>query len=325
MNLSKEAILEEAKRVIDVELEAVHSYRSSIDSEFTEAVRCISGNTGRLIVCGMGKAGLIGQKIASTMSSLGIRASFLHPAEAVHGDLGLLAPEDVLLILSNSGETDEILKILPFVKGIGCKIISISSREGNTLARQSDIALLYGKQEEACALKMAPTTSTSLMLIIGDALAVCAMREKGDFDERKFAFFHPSGSLGKQQLKVRDVMKSGEALCVVPPAESLKSILMQLTEKRSGLAIISDPNDKLQGVFSDGDLRRLIKNEDLDLTKPIGELATQSSFFVYESQFCLEALKIMRDHRIGDMPVLNDKQKVVGVIGIKDLVEIGIY
>jgi len=249
-------IIKKAREVFDVEAKAIQSLKKRVGPDFKRAVNYICKCKGRIVVTGMGKGGIIGQKISATMSSLGTPSLWLHSAEAIHGDLGRVAKDDVVIVLSYSGETQEVKGLLPLLKKMGIKIISITGNTKSTLAKYSDIVLDISVKKEACPLGLAPTTSTTAMLAMGDALAVCAS-DKKSFKREDFAFFHPGGALGKRLLlKVEDIMRKSQSSPVVNQEKKIKEVLFAITKARAGSATIVDNKGKLVGIFTDGDLRR---------------------------------------------------------------------
>ncbi len=253
------SILEAAKKVFRIEAEALIALADGLNGEFEEAVRVILSSRGRVVVTGMGKSGLIGQKIASTMASTGTPAFFLHPAEGIHGDLGMIMKGDVVIAISNSGETEEVVRILPIIKRLGAALVAMTGNPSSTLARSGDVFLDISVKEEACPLGLAPTASTTATLAMGDALAVALLLERG-FKAEDFALFHPGGALGKKLiLKVEDVMHQGETLPLVQAATLMREALFVITSKGLGIAGVVDGNGALVGVITDGDLRRALE------------------------------------------------------------------
>ncbi|HLG22214.1 MAG TPA: KpsF/GutQ family sugar-phosphate isomerase, partial [Candidatus Manganitrophaceae bacterium] len=255
-------ILDEGKRVLKVEAAAISELIQKLDHRFVEAVELCHACRGRIVVIGMGKSGLIGKKIAATLASTGAPSFFLHPAEGIHGDLGMVSKEDIALALSNSGETEEILRILPSLKRFNLKLIALTGNVKSTLAKMSDVVLDVSVEEEACPLGLAPTASTTATLAMGDALAVALLQKKG-FRKEDFASFHPGGSLGRKLLlKVVDVLHSGEAVPKVLEETPMKEVVLEMTAKKLGMTTVLSRSGALKGIITDGDLRRLIKNAD---------------------------------------------------------------
>ena len=323
--MNKRELLETGKKVLSLEASAVRTLAEMLDENFLKAVDFIVKCRGKVVVSGMGKAGLIGQKIASTFSSLGRSSFFMHPADASHGDLGMVKPEDVVILLSNSGESAEVTTILPALRVIGASLIAVTGNPDSVLARKSDIVLLIGKVEEACLMGLAPTTSTTAMLAMGDALAVSAMKRDGTFDEARYAFFHPSGALGKKLLTVDQVMRKKTESVIATEDRTVRDILFAITKMRAGLAALVDHKEILIGVFTDGDLRRALEGKEDILHRPVREVMTREPRAIDHKAYALQALKMMRDHRIGDLPVVDGSRRPVGVISMKDLVTIGLF
>lgn len=319
-------IIEEAKRVIRVEAEALLQLADSIDGAFEEAVRTILASSGRVVVTGMGKSGLICQKIASTMASTGTPAFFLHPAEGIHGDLGMIMSGDVVIAVSNSGETEEVLRILPVIKRIGAKLITMSGNPTSTLAAAGDIFLNVSVKEEACPLGLAPTASTTATLAIGDALAVALLVQRG-FQAEDFALFHPGGSLGKKLiLRVEDLMHDGDAVPLVPAEAPMREALFTITAKRLGVVGVVDQSGALLGVITDGDLRRgLEKGIDI-LSVAAGDLMTRNPKRVKRSEMAAWAMKRMEEYSITSLFVFADDHdnRPVGVLHLHDLIKAGL-
>lgn len=315
-------ILEEGKKLFDVEIHAMEIVKNALDDRFVEIVKLICDCTGKVVITGMGKPGHIGTKIAATMSSLGTPSFFLHPAEAQHGDLGMLRDNDVVIAISFSGESEEVTRLIPNVKLIGAKLVGISGNENSTLIKNSDYSFVFPPFKEACAMNLAPTSSTTVALAFGDALAVCASRIYG-FNEKNFALFHPAGSLGKKLVtKVADLMKSDGKNSVVKVGTSLKDAIVEMSNKALGIVNVVD-GDKLVGVFTDGDLRRALANSIDVYNITIDELMINNPKTTTSDIMAIEALKIMNDKNISALPVV-DGGKLVGTIRINDITGMGI-
>lgn len=315
-------ILEEGKKLFDVEVQAMEIVKNALDERFVEIVKLICDCTGKVVITGMGKPGHIGTKIAATMSSLGTPSFFLHPAEAQHGDLGMLRDNDVVIAISFSGESEEVTRLIPNVKLIGAKLVGISGNENSTLIQNSDYSFVFPTFKEACAMNLAPTSSTTVALAFGDALAVCASKIYG-FNEQNFALFHPAGSLGKKLVtKVSDLMKTGEENSVVSAGTSLKDAIVEMSNKALGIVSVVE-DDKLVGVFTDGDLRRALANNIDVYSITIDELMIKNPIVTTSDIMAIEALKIMNDKNISALPVV-DNDKLVGTIRINDITGIGI-
>lgn len=318
-------LIELARKVIRIEAEAVSKLAERIGTNFVKAVELIFSCQGRVIVSGIGKSGLIGEKIAATLRSTGTPAIFLHPAEAIHGDLGIIKREDLILCLSYSGETEEILLIIPYIKRMGGKIISLTGKVDSTLARHSDVVLDVRVQEEACPLGLAPTASTTASLAMGDALAVALIEKKG-FKERDFAFLHPGGSLGRRLLlKVSDLMHTGDEIPRVYLHNKMEDMLLTITSKRLGTAVIVDEKDHLLGIFTDGDLRRLIEKNRNIFDLKISEVMTKNPKHISPESLADAAIQMMESNEITCLPVVNEKKVVIGIVHLHDLLKAKLY
>jgi len=322
--LGSQKIKQQAKNVLDIESEAILNLKESINGQFVEIVKEILNCPGRVIMTGMGKSGLIAKKLAATLASTGTPSFFLHPAEAIHGDLGMVTKDDIVIALSNSGETNEVLNIAPVIKRIGAKIIAMTGGLDSTLAKNSDYLLNTGVKEEACPLDLAPTASTTATLALGDALAI-ALLEARDFKPEDFALYHPGGSLGKKLLlKVDDVLHVREQNPVVNLETNLKETLFTMTSTGMGAANIVGDDGKLAGIITDGDIRRhLEKSPDL-LNKLAGEIMTVNPKTILKDKLAAEALKIMQDYEIEDLPVVNENNEPLGLINFQDLLKAGV-
>ena len=316
--------LAEGKRVFDIEIEALKRTRDSLGDSFLEILDLIVNCNGKVIMTGMGKPGHIATKIAATFASLGTPSFYLHPAEAMHGDLGMISKDDVVMAISYSGESDEIVKIIPGIKLIGAKIVGITGNKDSTLARSSDIVQVFPDFKEACYLGLAPTSSTTAALCYGDALAVVASGIYG-FKDVDFGMFHPAGSLGKKLiLKVKDIMASGSDNALVGSDATLKDAVVELSKK--GLGIVSVVNDKMEllGVITDGDLRRQLEKGADIYSLTVKDVMSRKPSSINYDNLAVEALVIMKNRNISSMPVLSDDNKVVGVIRLHDIIGIGI-
>lgn len=319
-------ILQEAKRVIRVEAEALMTLAESLNSEFTRGVELILSSTGRVVVTGMGKSGIICQKIASTLASTGTPAFFLHPAEGIHGDLGMIMRGDVVIAISYSGETEEVVRILPVIKRLGAKLIAMSGNRASTLARTADVFLEVAVKEEACPLGLAPTASTTATLAMGDALAVALLVERG-FKAEDFALFHPGGSLGKKLLlRVEDLMHTGDAVPLVSMQALMREALFVITSRGLGIAGVVDSRGVLAGVITDGDLRRALEKGVDILNTTAGELMTRNPKRITSSELAAKAMQRMEEHSITSLFVFSgdDAEKPVGIIHLHDLLKAGL-
>lgn len=311
-SLSNEQLLAEVRTVFDVQSAAISAHSKALGDEYLQALALIKNCTGRVIICGMGKSGHIGKKISASLASLGTPSFFLHPGEAFHGDLGMVTSEDLMVLISYSGETDELLKIIPSLQSFGNKIISITGGVDSSLAKNSDVVLDASVEKETCPNNLAPTTSTTLTLVIGDALASVSTVEKG-FTPMEFARFHPGGSLGRRLLTfVKNEMRS-ENLPFVNADTTLTDTLLVMTETRTGLALVME-NDVLQGVVTDGDLRRfLISGQSINGTLA-SELMNKKPCFISSNTRLAEAEELMRDKHIKWLIVSEDGKQIDGII-----------
>jgi arabinose-5-phosphate isomerase len=319
-------ILEAARKVIQIETDAVEALSARLDEDFARAVEMILACSGRVVVTGMGKSGLICQKMAATMASTGTPTIFLHPAEGVHGDLGMLMKGDVVIAVSNSGETEEITRILPIIKRMGLPLIAMAGKSGSTLARAGDVFLDISIKEEACPLQLAPTASTTVTLVMGDALAVALLLQRG-FREEDFALYHPGGTLGKRLLlRVEDLMHVGDAVPIVDADTPLKDALYTISSKKLGITGVVDDQGALIGVFTDGDLRRKIEQGIEVLNRPICELMSGKSKRILHTNLAAKALQRMEEHTITSLFVFDseESQKPIGIIHLHDLLKSGI-
>ena len=317
-------IKKRAKEVLRIEAEAIRRLIPRINDDFEKAVIMLYNCKGRVVITGMGKPGLIAQKISATLSSLGTPSLFLHPGEALHGDLGRVTKDDVVIAISNSGETEEITKLLPMVKKIGAKLIAMTGRMKSTLAEYSDIAIDVSVEKEACSLGLAPTSSTTATLAMGDALAVALLDKRG-FNKQDYAFYHPGGALGKRLLlKVEDIMRKGNDNPIVKENALVKDVLLKITKARAGSASVINAKGKLLGIFTDGDLRRHLES-DPDLTKKkISQVMTKNPAAIKKGSLAAEAFKILKDKRIDEVPVVNEQGKPIGLLDVQDLLKAGI-
>jgi len=314
--------LDYAREVIRCEARAVASLESRIDAPFQQAAQAILSlsSSGRVVVCGMGKAGVIAQKIAATFASTGTPALFMHPAEAVHGDLGMVTAKDIVLAISNSGETDELLRLLPTLKHIQCRIIAISASKESSLGNAADHVLEIGRLEEPCPLRMAPSASTTAMLAMGDALALTVLKARG-FSQDDFAMLHPAGSLGRKVMRVTDAMRKNERLVKVTEEVSVGAALALMAKPpRNGAAVIVDAHGKLRGIFTHGDFGRLVLTRPQTISEPIGQHMTSPCKFILSQAMVMDAQQLMHGSRINALPVVDNDKKVLGLLDIQDLV-----
>lgn len=321
-------ILEEGKRVLRIEAQAITDLIDRIDGRFVEAVDHCYNSRGRIVVVGMGKSGLIGKKIAATLASTGTPAFFLHPAEGIHGDLGMVSKEDIALLISNSGETEEILRILPSLKRLNLKMITLTGNVKSTLAKMSDVVLDISIREEACPLGLAPTASTTATLAMGDALAVALLQKRG-FRKEDFASFHPGGSLGRRLLlKVEDAMHSGNNIPKVAEETPMREVVLEMTAKKLGMTTVLNSAGKLAGVITDGDLRRLIKKIDHEgrdiFSLPAGEVMNRNPKTISREALTAQAIHMMESHAITTLVVAGPDGHIDGILHLHDLLKKGV-
>lgn len=322
--ISAPEILDLARRTLSIEAEAVAALRDRLDDTLVRAVELLLACPGRVVVTGMGKSGHVGHKIAATLASTGTPAFFMHPAEASHGDLGMITGQDVVLALSNSGESPEIIAILSLIKRRGAKLIAMTGRPGSTMAREADIHLDAAVSQEACPHNLAPTASTTAALALGDALAVAALYARG-FTAEDFARTHPGGALGRRLLvHVRDVMHQGEALPVVRVDTPFKQALLEMTRKKLGMTAVVDAEGALVGVFTDGDLRRCLDRE-LDLAStPIDAVMTRAPKTILEDALAAEAARFMEERQINGLLAVDAQGRLTGAFNMHDLLRAGV-
>jgi len=316
--------IEFAKKVLRHEAKAIQGAVPKIGRNFDKAVQLVMQTDGRVIVTGMGKAGLIGRKIAATFASTGTPSFFMHPAEAIHGDLGMVTKQDLILAISNSGETEEIARLLRTIKKFGVTLIAMTGKVKSELGRNADVVLDISITREACPLNLAPTASTTVALAVGDALALALQRKK-NFKAEDFALFHPGGSLGKKLLTVKDIMRKGKASPKVSEKTAVNKVLIKITQARAGSCSVVDKHGKLKGIFTDGDLRRHLESGRQDfLSQPVGKVATLRPASIRQDKLAAEALNLLREKKIDELPVVDEKGKVVGVLDVQDLLKAGI-
>ena len=323
MHHNKTDLLALAKAVIETEIETLKALPARLDDSFVQACEAILACQGRVIVTGMGKSGHIGNKMAATLASTGTPAFFLHPGEASHGDLGMIVNGDVIIALSNSGTSDEILSILPVIRRLNVKIIAMTGNPQSPLAEMADFHLYTGAEKEACPLGLAPTSSTTATLVMGDALAIALLEARG-FTAEDFARSHPGGRLGKRLLvHVRDIMHSGDEIPQVPPEISLQQAILEMTRKKLGITSIVATDGQLLGIFTDGDLRRSFEKGISSLEQPISALMTTRFQTITGNRLAVDALNQMEAHAITVLPVVQDG-RITGIIHMHDLLRAGI-
>lgn len=319
-----DGIRELAKEVFQVEAEAIQQLIDRVSPEFEKAVKIILNCQGHVVVTGMGKSGAVGRKIAATLSSTGTPSLFLHPAEGVHGDLGAITPNDIVLALSYSGETEELLAILPAIKRLGVPLIVLTGNTNSTLAKAADVVLDVSVKREACPLNLAPTASAVAMLAMGDALALAAMKAR-KFTPEDFARLHPAGALGRRLLlRVKDLMRTGERLAVVHIGEPTKAAFAAITKARAGACVVVDDEGKLCGIVTDGDLRRALLRDVNLFHAPVTEVMTPKPKVIHPEALATEALRMMQTHQIDDLPVVDENGHPIGMLDVQDLLQAGI-
>ena len=316
--------LEIARQVLETEASAIRNLLETLGDDFESAVDLIASCSGRVIWTGMGKSGIICRKLAATMSSTGTPSLFLHPAEAIHGDLGMVTKDDLVVAISNSGATDEILRLLEILRRQGIQLIAMSSHPDSPLAKAADVHLDLGVRNEACPLNLAPTASTTASLALGDAFALTVAVRKG-FREEDFARFHPGGKLGKKFLKVKDLMHSGDDIPVVRIDTAMKDVIYEMSRKGLGLATVLDANSSLLGVITDGDLRRLMERDPDPLARSAEEVMHTGGVCISADELATAALKMLEEKRITSLMVCDGSGKVAGVLHVHDLWGVGLF
>jgi arabinose-5-phosphate isomerase len=321
----EERVLELARGVLDIEADAVRALKQRLGAPFVAATRLILGTRGRVVVTGMGKSGHVGNKIASTLASTGTPSFFMHPAEASHGDLGMITADDVVIAISNSGESDEIGRILPIIKRRGAKVVAITGRADSTLAREADIHLDARVEKEACPLELAPTASTTATLALGDALAMALLDARG-FKSDDFAMHHPGGTLGRKLLvHVSDIMRKGEQLPTNAPETLLPEAILEMSRKGIGMTTVVDPDDRVLGIFTDGDLRRTLEKHEVIRNVRVGDVMTKNPRTIAPEKLAAEAAAVMQTGKIGGrILVTTPDGRLLGVVTFSDLLAAGV-
>jgi len=324
MTMNDDAFCEMGCSVIDTELEAIKSLRPRINGDFAKACRIILDCKGRIIVIGMGKSGHVGNKIASTLASTGTPAFFVHPGEASHGDFGMITDNDVIITISNSGETNEIVMLLPLLKRLGIQSIALTGKPESTLAQAAEVHLDVHVDKEACPLGLAPTASSTAALVMGDALAIALLQARG-FTAKDFALSHPGGSLGRRLLlHVNDIMYTGDAVPIVPKSALLKEALVEMSKKGIGMTGITDEQNHIIGIYTDGDLRRTLdKGVDVHDTKVV-DVMTQNPKTARAGMLAEEALQIMQKYKVNALIIIDDDQKVIGALNMHAMLRAGV-
>ncbi|OGW88262.1 MAG: D-arabinose 5-phosphate isomerase [Nitrospirae bacterium RIFCSPLOWO2_12_FULL_63_8] len=316
--------IQQGKRVLEIEARAIAALVDRLDERFAKAVDLLHRCPGKVVVSGMGKSGLIGQKIAATLASTGTPAFFVHPADGIHGDLGMLAKQDALLAISNSGETEEVIKLLPFMKRLNIPIISLTGRTQSTLAKNSDVVLDVSVSEEACPLGLAPTSSTTAALAMGDAVAIALLQKRG-FKEEDFAQFHPGGALGRRLLfKVRDLMHQGDALPRISATAAARDAIREITAKKLGMTTVVNAKGQLVGVITDGDLRRFLERGNSLAKAKAKDLGSKSPRTIQADALAAKALQTMEQFSITSIVVVDERNRLSGVIHLHDLLKNGV-
>ncbi len=316
--MNEEEILQRARRVIDREIEGIKKLRDALDSRFAKAVELILACNGKVIVTGIGKSGHIARKIASTLASTGTPAHYLHPSEALHGDLGVIDSKDVVIAISSSGESREVVEIIPYLKMLGVPLIAVTNREGSTLARYSDVHLFLNVECEACPLQLAPTTTSTATLVLGDAIAMTLLELRG-FTAEDFALRHPAGTLGRKLRLVRDLYHTGEELPVVREEDPMREVILEMTSKGFGATAVVNEEGRLTGIITDGDLRRFVRRGG-DFDRSLArDVMTRNPKTAKPEEMAMEALRRMEEHKITVLIVTDGDRKPIGIIHLHDI------
>jgi arabinose-5-phosphate isomerase len=311
-----------AREVLRIEAQAIERVRDRLGDTITRAAELIYRSSGSVIVTGMGKAGLVGQKLAATLASTGTRAFPLHPAEAVHGDLGRIRADDIVIALSQSGETEEVLRLIPALRRLGALLIAVTERAASSLGRAADLCVALGPIEEACPLGLAPSASTTVLMAVGDALALLVSQMR-DFTAADFARYHPGGNLGRKLSRVEEVMRTGNHIRQAHLEETVRSVFIRLAgpRRRSGAVLITDDDSVLLGIFTDSDLARLFeKHREADFDRPIGAVMTANPYSIHVGAILADAVELMKAHKISELPVVDRGHRLVGLIDVTDLI-----
>ncbi len=322
--MTSEEIIEKGKNVIRIESEAVTNLSNSINGDFVKAIEVILKCKGRVVLTGMGKSGLIARKIVATLNSTGTASIFLHPTDALHGDLGMVRMEDVVILISKSGMTDELAKLLPMLKRIGVKLITMTGDPGSPLAKESDVVLNVRVNEEACPHHLAPTSSTTATLVMGDALSVVLLQLR-NFTPEDFAFLHPGGSLGKRlSLQIKEIMFTGEKIPAVSVDASIKDVILEITSKRLGTTCVIDELGILKGIITDGDLRRLLERTLEIKNLKASDILTKNPKVMRQEYLASFALQQMENYKITTLIIVDDSHKPIGIVHLHDLINLGL-
>ena len=320
-------MIDEARKILNEEANEILNLSSKIDEKFQEAVNLLFNCCGKVVIIGIGKSGLIGRKIAATLASTGTPSFFVHAVEALHGDTGMMSEKDAVIMISHSGETEEVIKMMPFLKRKGIKIIAITGNPNSSLAKNSDIVLNTYVKKEAGELGLAPTTSSTVSLVLGDALAMCLLKKR-NFKPEDYALLHPNGSLGKKLLlKVEDIMHSGNEVPLAKENSIMKEVIFEITSKAMGAVNITDSDGKIIGIITDGDLRRAIEKYGCNIfEKNVKDVMTKNPLIIEKNKLAAEALHLMEDRpsQIAVLPVIDSERRVVGMIRVHDIIKAGI-
>jgi arabinose-5-phosphate isomerase len=317
--------IKRARDVLEIEAGAIRALKKRVGRHFESAVQLIAQTRGRVVVSGMGKTGIIAQKLSATLASTGTPSLFLHTAEAIHGDLGKVTRDDIVIILSNSGSTEEMRQLLPLLKRIGAKIIALTGNTTSILAKHSTVVLDVSVEKEACPLGLAPTASTTAALAMADALAVCLLERRG-FQEKDFAFYHPGGALGRRLLlRVEDIMRTGKMNPVVNEGLAVSDVLLKITQARAGSATVVNARGQVSGIFTDGDLRRHVESDPQLTRRKIKEVMTRNPICVDKEMLAAEAMRILQDKKIDEIPVVDEKKRPIGLLDVQDLLKAGVF
>lgn len=317
-------IVEEAKKIFDIEMEALIKTRDSLGTDFENLVNLVLNCKGKVVLTGMGKPGHIAAKMAATLASLGTPSFFMHPGEAMHGDLGMVEKKDIVILMSYSGESEEVTRLMPVLQEIGCITFAITGKPKSTLARECQYHFFFPEFEEACYMHLAPTSSTTSLLVLGDALAVVASRAK-NYTKEDFGLHHPAGALGKKLLvKVKDVMHTGKDNAVIQEGYSLRNAIVEMSTKGLSMVTIVDEQSRLKGIITDGDLRRMLERGVDVYNESVDNVMTKAPKWIDYREMAVNALQVMSNIKITCMPVLDEKQKVVGSVLMQDIFKAGI-
>ena len=318
------SVIEEAKKIFDIEMEALVKTRDSLGEDFENLVNLILSCKGKVVLTGMGKPGHIATKMAATLASLGTPSFFMHPGEAMHGDLGMVEEKDVVILMSYSGESEEVTRLMPTLQEIGCITVAITGKPKSTLARECEYYIFFPEFEEACYMHLAPTSSTTALLVLGDALALVVSRAK-NYTKEDFGLHHPAGALGKKLLvKVKDVMHTGDANAVVAEGTSLQKAIVEMSTKGLSMVTIVDEQNALKGILTDGDLRRMLEKGVDVYHEVVDNVMTKTPKWIDYREMAVNALQVMSDLKVTCMPVLDENKKVIGSVLMQDIFKAGI-